>query len=138
VSDGKDVDRFKDDDKRQAVDLVAARLGRWPRNLRDSVPRRWLELRGAGREPTAPGWRPTTSTKLPSADHAAGIARLQRENELLHMERDIFKKTVQRLARLCGGRNDLVLASAAGRVAAVRLLEAQSPLKNMVHGCVRT
>jgi transposase len=28
------------------------------------------------------------------ADHAAEIARLQRENERLHMERDILKKSI--------------------------------------------
>jgi len=35
--------------------------------------------------------RPTTQATLPSADHAAEIARLQRENERLRMERDILK-----------------------------------------------
>jgi len=73
---------FTDDYKRQAADLgassgrsvgsVAKELG-----LRDSVLRRWVERRGAGREQ--------------SADHAAEIARLQRENERLRMERDILK-----------------------------------------------
>jgi transposase-like protein len=57
----------------------------------DSVLRRWVELRGAGREPTAAARRPTTQATLPSADHAAEIARLQRENERLRMERDILK-----------------------------------------------
>ncbi|MHC2557986.1 transposase-like protein, partial [Bradyrhizobium elkanii] len=32
-----------------------------------------------------------TQATLPSADHAAEIARLQRENERLRMERDILK-----------------------------------------------
>jgi hypothetical protein len=59
--------------------------------LRDSVLRRWVEQRGAGREPTAAARRPTTQATLPSADHAAEIARLQRENERLRMERDILK-----------------------------------------------
>ena len=31
---------------------------------------------------------------LPSADHAAEIARLQQENERLRMERDILKKSI--------------------------------------------
>jgi transposase len=89
---------FTDDYKRQAVDLVvssgrsvgsvAKELG-----LRDSVLRRWVELRGAG-EPTAAARRPTTQATLPSADHAAEIARLQRENERLRMERDILKKSI--------------------------------------------
>jgi transposase len=38
--------------------------------------------------------RPTTQATLPSADHAAEIARLQRENERLRMERDILKKSI--------------------------------------------
>jgi hypothetical protein len=80
---------------------------------------------------------PTTQATLPSADHAAEIARLQRENERLRMERDILKNCPAPGAPV-RGRNSLVLSSAAGRVAAVRLLEAQSPLKNMVHGCMRT
>ena len=93
---GRQRRSFTDDYKRQAVDLgassgcsvgsVAKELG-----LRDSVLRRWVELRGAGREPTAAARRPTTQATLPSADHAAEIARLQRENERLRMERDILK-----------------------------------------------
>src|ERR1700676_3284692 len=87
---------FTDDYKRQAVDLVASSgrsIGSVAKELglRDSVLRRWVELRGAGREPTAAARRPTTQATLPSADHAAEIARLQRENERLRMERDILK-----------------------------------------------
>src|ERR1700716_3147958 len=95
---GRQRRSFTDDYKRQAVDLVASsgrsicsvakELG-----LRDSVLRRWVELRGAGREPTAATRRPTTRAP-PSADHAAEIARLQRENERLRMERDILKKSI--------------------------------------------
>ncbi len=133
---------FTDDYKRQAVDLVASSgrsIGSVAKELglRDSVLRRWVELRGAGREPTAASRRPTTQATLPSADHAAEIARLQRENERLRMERDILKNYPAPGAPV-RGRNSLVLFSGAGRVAAVRLLEAQSPLKNMVHGCMRT
>jgi hypothetical protein len=47
---------------------------------------------GAGRKPTAAARRPTTQATLPSADHAAELSRLQRENERLRMERDILKK----------------------------------------------
>ena len=84
---------------RQAVDLVASSgrsIGSVAKELglRDSVLRRWVELRGAGREPTAAARRPTTQATLPSADHAAEIARLQRENERLRMERDILKKSI--------------------------------------------
>ena len=133
---------FTDDYKRQAVDLVASSgrsIGSVAKELglRDSVLRRWVEQRGAGLEPTAAARRPTTQATLPSADHAAEIARLQRENERLRMERDILKNCPAPGAPV-RGRNSLVLFSGAGRVAAVRLLEAQSPLKNMVHGCMRT
>ncbi len=91
---------FTDDYKRQAVDLVASSgrsIGSVAKELglRDSVLRRWVEQRGARREPTAASRRPTTQATLPSADHAAEIARLQRENERLRMERDILKN-------LCG------------------------------------
>jgi transposase len=90
---------FTDDYKRQAVDLVASSgrsVGAVARELglRDSVLRRWVELRGAGREPTVALRRSTTQAALPSADQAAEIARLQRECERLRMERDILKKSI--------------------------------------------
>jgi transposase len=91
---------FTDDYKRQAVDLVASSgrsVGSVAKELglRDSVLRRWVELRGAGREPTAATRRrPITQAALPSADQAAEISRLQRENERLRMERDILKKSI--------------------------------------------
>ncbi|HET7090169.1 MAG TPA: IS3 family transposase [Anaerolineae bacterium] len=96
---GRQRRSFTDDYKRQAVDLVASSgrsIGSVAKELglRDSVLRRWVELRGAGREPTAAARRPTTQATLPSADHAAEIARLQRENERLRMERDILKKSI--------------------------------------------
>ena len=77
---------FTGDYKRQAVDLVASSgrsvgsVAKEP-GLRDSVLRRWVERRGAGREATAASLPPTTQATLPSADHAAEIARLQREND---------------------------------------------------------
>ena len=88
---------FTDDYKRQAVDLVASSgrsIGSVAKELglRDSVLRRWVEQRGA--EPTAAARRPITQATVPSADHAAEIARLQRENERLRMERDILKKSI--------------------------------------------
>jgi len=90
---------FTDDYKRQAVDLVASSgrsVGSVAKELglRDSVLRRWLEQRGAGREPTAATRRPITQAALPSADQAAEVARLQREIERLRMERDILKKSI--------------------------------------------
>src|SRR5260370_37160003 len=90
---------FTDEYKRQAVDLVtssgrsiesvAKELG-----LRGSVLRRWVELRGAGREPTATARRPATQATVPAADLAAQIARLQRENERLGLKRDLCKKAI--------------------------------------------
>ena len=93
---GRQRRSFTDDYKRQAVDLVASSgrsIGSVAKELglRDSVLRRWVEQR---REPTAASRRPTTQATLPSADHAAEIARLQRENERLRMERDILKKSI--------------------------------------------
>jgi transposase len=90
---------FTEDYKRQAVELVvssgrsvgsvANELG-----LRDSVLRRWVEKLASGHEPTAAPRRPMTQAALPSADQAAEIARLRRENERLRMERDILKKSI--------------------------------------------
>jgi transposase len=70
----------------RSIGSVARELG-----LRDSVLRRRVEQRRAGREPTAASRRPTTEATLPSAGHAAEFSRLQRENERLRMERDILK-----------------------------------------------
>src|SRR3954464_9463043 len=85
---------FTEDYKRQAVEVlissgrpvasVAKELG-----LRDSILRRWAEK--LGRQPTAAPRRTITQAALPSADQAAEIARLQRENDRLRMERDILK-----------------------------------------------
>ena len=90
---------FTDEYKRQAVDLVVSSgrsIGSVAKELglRDSVLRRWVELRGAGREPAAASWRPTTQATLPSADQAAEISRLQQEIDRLRMERDILKKSI--------------------------------------------
>src|SRR4029077_7770644 len=68
---------FTDDYKRQALDLVASSgrsIGSVAKELglRDSVLRRWVELRGAGREPAAAARRPTTQATLPSADPRRG------------------------------------------------------------------
>ena len=83
---------------RQLAVVVAAVVRQLNRNSVEHAPRgqlrRWVEQRGAGREPTAAARRPTTQATLPSADHAAEIARLQRENERLRMERDILKKSI--------------------------------------------
>jgi transposase len=96
---GRQRRSFTDEYKQQAVDLVGScgrSIGSVAKELglRDSVLRRWVELRRAGREPTAGPQRPTTQAALPSADQAAEIARLQQENERLRMERDILKKSI--------------------------------------------
>ncbi|QDM15400.1 transposase [Tardiphaga sp. vice352] len=90
---------FTDDYKRQAVDLVASSdrsIGSVAKELglRDSVLRRWVEQRGAGRGPAAALRLQSQQPSLPSADQASQIARLQRENEQLRMERDIEKKSI--------------------------------------------
>src|ERR1700756_3858155 len=101
---GRQRRSFADDYKRQAVDLVASSgrsIGSVAKalGLRDWVRRGGVGPGGAGRggarrEPTAAARRSTTQPTLPSADHAAEIARLQRENERLRMERDILKKSI--------------------------------------------
>jgi transposase len=90
---------FTEDYKRQAVELVASSgrsIGSVAKELglRDSILRRWVEKLGVGHGPTAAPRRFTTQAALPSADQAAEIARLQRENERLRMERDILKKSI--------------------------------------------
>src|SRR5258708_24652827 len=102
---GRQRRSFTDDYKRQAVDLVASSgrsIGSVAKELglRDSVLRRGVEQRGARREPTA-SRRPTTQATLPSADHAAEIARLQREKRRPRLESDILKKS---LAVFSGGQ----------------------------------
>jgi transposase len=74
----------------RSIGLEAKVLG-----LRDPVSRRrWVNLRGTGREPTAASRRLITQATPPSVDHAAKITRLQRENERLRMERDISKTSI--------------------------------------------
>ena len=65
------------------------------------------------------------------------IAQLKREVIRLKAERDILKKLSRAVVLLRGAETASAIL-AAWRVAAVSLLEAQSPLKNVVHGCMRT
>ena len=98
VSDGRTSRRsFTDDYNRRAgggfewpLDRIGGQ-GTWPARFRIAAV---VEQIGAGLEPTAAARRPTTQATLSSADHAAEIARLQRENERLRMERDILKKSI--------------------------------------------
>ena len=89
---------YSDEYKRQAVDLVLS-SGRSAKSvskelgLDGSVLSRWVAERGAvaaGGSAAAP----TSQAAVPSADQADVIARLQRENEQLRMERDILKKSI--------------------------------------------
>ncbi len=102
---GRQRRSFTDEYKRQAVDLAASSgrsIGSVAKELglRHSVLRRWVEQPGTRREPTSASRCPTTQATLPSADHAAEIARLQRENERLRMERDILKVQTWRACEL--------------------------------------
>src|ERR1700726_162500 len=77
---GRQRRSFTDDYKRQAVDLVASSgrsIGSEAKELglRDSALRRWVEVRGAGREPTAAARRPTTQAALPSTDQVRLLVR---------------------------------------------------------------
>ncbi|MGY4353481.1 transposase [Bradyrhizobium sp. GM7.3] len=65
------------------------------------------------------------------------IERLRREVAKLKAERDILKNCPA-LWRACAGLKQPCGIFLARRVAAVSLLEAECPLKNVVHGCMRT
>src|SRR5689334_20890390 len=70
---------FTDDYKRQAVDLVASSgrsVGSVAKELglRDSVLRRWVEQRGAGREPTAATRRPAGGAAVGGSGGGGGPA----------------------------------------------------------------
>ena len=65
------------------------------------------------------------------------IARLKREVIKLKAERDILKNYPGPLPA-CAGAETASAKLTAWRVAAVSLLEAESPSKNVVHGCMRT
>ena len=64
----------------RSIGSVAKELG-----LRDSVLRRWVELREAGREPTAAARPPTTQATLPSADHAGFGRNIGRERRIYRL-----------------------------------------------------
>ncbi len=88
---------FTEDYKRQTVELVrssgrsvgsvASEIG-----LAETVLRKWMSKFGVAGQPAAR--RATTQAALPTADQASEIARLQRENDRLRMERDILKKSI--------------------------------------------
>src|SRR6266404_5744417 len=75
---------------------AVARSDRWPRNLACAIPycgAGWSSV-GLGGSRRHRRGAPQRRATVPSADHAAEIARLQRENERLRMERDILKKSI--------------------------------------------
>jgi len=96
---------YTEDYKRQVVDLVtstgrtassvAAEVG-----LHHTLVSQWIRRYGqANRTAPAAATRPAASALLkpvpvPTADQAAEIARLRRENERLRMERDILKRGI--------------------------------------------
>ena len=102
MSDGKDVNdgHITDDYKRHAVDLVASSgrsigiggEGTWACVIRYCAA--GSSGRGAGREPTAAPRLPTRRRRCRRRTRLTEIARLQRENEQLRMERDILKKSI--------------------------------------------
>ncbi len=89
---------YSDEYKRQAVDLVLS-SGRSAKSvskelgLDGSVLSRWVADRGTAKADGS-AEAPTRQAAVPSADQADVIARLQRENEQLRMERDILKKSI--------------------------------------------
>ena len=89
---------YSDEYKRRAVDLVIS-SGRSAKSVANelgldgSVLSRGVADRNAARAGGSAA-APTSQAALPSADQADEIARLQRENEQLRMERDILKKSI--------------------------------------------
>src|ERR1700687_5894427 len=96
---GRQRRSFTDDYKRQAVDLVASSgrsVGSVAKELglRDSVLRRWVERRGAGRAPTGASRPPTTRAAVPSGDQAGEVCRLEPENGGFRQEPRHLKKSI--------------------------------------------
>ena len=104
---------YTEEYRRQVVDLVvstgrtatavAAEVGVHPTLLC-----RWVKRYGPGggkpeaaRAPASPALKPLP---VPTADQAAEIARLKRENERLRMERDILKKAALIFGQATGRR----------------------------------
>src|SRR5438067_2515102 len=127
--------KFSREFKVEAVKLVrergvsVAQAGR-DLGVHENVLRKWVKEIGSDPVQAFPGRGQMKPEQLE-------IERLRREVTKLKAERDILK-IVQGRGTPVRCRNSFVLSSAAGRVAAVSLLEAQSPLKNVVHGCMRT
>ena len=127
--------KFSREFKVEAVKLVrergvsVAQAGR-DLGVHENVLRKWVKEFGSDPAQSFPGHGQIKPEQLE-------IERLRREVTKLKAERDILKNCPERCTP-ARGRNSLVLTSGARRVAAVSLLEALSPLKNVVHGCMRT
>lgn len=91
---------YTEDYKRQVVDLVtstgrtassvAAEVG-----LHHTLVSRWIRRYGQANSAASVAAVPLLKpVPVPTADQAAEIARLRRENERLRMERDILKKGI--------------------------------------------
>ncbi|MFM2391837.1 MAG: hypothetical protein RLZZ437_3392 [Pseudomonadota bacterium] len=70
-------------------------------------------------------------------DVHAELKRLRRENAVLKQERDILKNC-HGSQPACARYKQLVLPSVVWRAVADRLLEGQTPLKNVANGLMRT
>ena len=127
--------RFTREFKVEAVKLVrerdvAIRQAARDLNVHENVLRKWVKEFGADPQQAFPGHGQMKPEQLE-------IERLRREVQKLRAERDILKNDHGPWARLFAVETaDAILS--AWRVAAVSLLEAQSPLKNVVHGWMRT
>ena len=73
----------------------------------------------------------------PDQNLLRGNERLRRENRILKEERDILKNR-HGSQPACARYKQPVLPSVAWRAVADRLLEGQTPLKNVAHGLMRT
>ena len=113
--------------RREAVRL-ALTSGRTRREIADdlgiglSTLTRWLSQ---GRDLTEPSEAPV--------DLHAELKRLRRENAVLKQERDILKNR-HGSQPACARYKQPVLPSLVWRAVADRLLEGQTPLKNVAHG----
>jgi transposase len=127
--------RFSREFKVEAVKLVRERGASAAQAARDlgvheNVLRKWVKEFGSDPVQAFPGQGQMKPEQLE-------IERLRREVNKLKVEQDILKKLSRAVARLRAVETASAIL-ATWRVAAVSLLEAQSPLKNVVHGCMRT
>lgn len=81
--------------------------------------------------------RDTDLVSVEDRELARENERLRRENAVLKQERDILKNR-HGSQPACARYKQPVLPSVAWRAVADRLLEGQTPLKNVAHGLMRT